>query len=71
MPGLGNYDDVIRAIMADQSIDSLQPQQVAQRFPSPQQLGQRVATGQMSREQGLSESDRIQAELLRRAIQGK
>lgn len=71
MPGLGNYDDMIRAVMADQSIDSLQPQQVAQRFPSAEQLGKRVDTGQMSREQGISESDRIQSILLRRAIQGK
>lgn len=45
-------------------------QNVAQRLPTSDQLGARVNSGLMSRDQGISESDRIQAILLKRAMQG-
>jgi hypothetical protein len=47
------------------------PTPAAQRFPTNEQLDARVRTGQMDRDVAISESDRIQAELLRRAIRGK
>lgn len=60
--------DILSAIANGNKFNA---QPVAQRFPTAEQLGKRVDTGQMSRESGLAESDRIQAELLRRAIQGR
>lgn len=41
---------------------------MAQRYPTADQLDKRVSTGQMGREEAIHESDRIQSDLLKKAL---